>query len=190
MNQHNAIRMIAQKVADEEVKVSGPQLGGLVTNPRKRHKPLGGEMKRGTFGTIVTVSLFVAVVASSVIAQGRPQVRADIPFSFHVGTTVLPAGKYTLNRPASTNGMILVRSEKGGKAAYAISNNKESSSEPRNSRLVFRRYGDQYFLAQIWTKGDTAGVSFPVSKEEKKMINSRSDRLAMANVEEVTVNID
>jgi hypothetical protein len=148
-------------------------------------------MKRGTFRTIVTLSLFVAVVASSVTAQGRPQVRADIPFSFHVGSTVLPSGKYSINRPASTNGMVLVRSEKGGKSAYLISNNKESASEPKNSRLVFRRYGDQYFLAQLWTKGETSGVSFPVSKEEKKMINSRPDRhLAMADVEEVVVNID
>lgn len=189
---HNAIRMIAQKAADEEVLVSGTQSGGTETRPRQATKrPLGGEMKRGMFGTIVSLSLFVAVVVSSVVAQGRPQVRADIPFSFHAGNTVLPSGKYTINRPASTNGMILVRSEKGGKAAYVISNNKESANSPENSRLVFRRYGDQYFLAQLWTKGDTAGVSFPVSKEEKKMINSRSDRhLAMADVEEVVVNID
>jgi hypothetical protein len=147
-------------------------------------------MKREMLRTIVTSSLFVAVVASTVIAQSSPRLRADVPFSFHAGSTVLPSGKCTINRPSSTNGIVLVRSG-DRKAAYVISNNKEQGNAAENSRLVFRRYGDQYFLAQIWTKGETAGISFPVSKEEKKMMNSRADRhLAMAEAEEVTVNVD
>ena len=148
-------------------------------------------MKREALRTIITLSLFVAAVATTVFAQVRPQLRADIPFSFHVGSATLPSGKYTVNRPASTNGMLLVRSEKGGKSAYAISNNKEKGIEASNTRLVFRRYGDQYFLSQVWVKGETAGITIPVSKEEKKVINSRPDRhLAMAAAEEVTVNVD
>jgi hypothetical protein len=147
-------------------------------------------MKREMLRTIVTSSLFVAVVASTVIAQSSPRVRADIPFSFHAGSAVLPSGKCTISRPSSTNGMVLVRSG-DGKAAYVISNNKEQGNAAKNSRLVFRRYGDQYFLAQIWTKGESTGISFPVSKEEKKMINSRSDlHLTMADAEEVTIDVD
>jgi hypothetical protein len=148
-------------------------------------------MKREMLRTIVTSSLFVAVVASAVIAQSRPQLRADVPFSFHAGSAVLPSGKYTINRPASTNGMILVRAENGGKGAYVVSNNKEKGTAANASRLVFRRYGDQYFLAQVWTKGETAGVTFPMSNQEKKLINSRSDlHLTMADAEEVTINVD
>jgi hypothetical protein len=147
-------------------------------------------MKREMLRTIVTSSLFVAVVASTVIAQSSPRLRADVPFSFHAGSTVLPSGKCTINRPSSTNSMILVRSG-DRKAAYVMSNNKEKGNPAESSRLVFRRYGDQYFLAQIWTKGETAGLSFPVSKAEKKVMNSRADgHLAMAEAEEVTVNVD
>ena len=149
-------------------------------------------MKKNTVRTIVTLSLFVAVIASSAVAQGRPQLRADIPFSFHVAGATLPAGKYTINRPGSTNSMILVRSEKGGQAAYALSSNKQANKEPDSTKLVFRRYGDQYFLAQMWAKGEVAGISFPVTKAERKVINSRTDRhLAMADdTEEVTIALN
>ena len=149
-------------------------------------------MKKDNVRMIVTLTLFVAVVASSVIAQGRPQFRADIPVNFHVAGQTKPSGKYTLDRPTSTNGMVLVRSLNGGKAVYAISNGKQAKSTPENTKLVFRRYGDQYFLAQIWAKGDQAGILFPVTKEEKKVINSRPDRhLAKATeAEEITVLLD
>jgi len=33
--------------------------------------------------------------------------------------------------------------------------------------LVFHRYGDQYFLVQVWAAGATTGRQFPQSKSER-----------------------
>jgi hypothetical protein len=34
---------------------------------------------------------------------------------------------------------------------------------------VFRKYDDQYFLAQIWDGQSNTGIAFPQSKREKEL---------------------
>jgi hypothetical protein len=39
---------------------------------------------------------------------------------------------------------------------------------PKNkSSLVFHKYGDQYFLEQIWTSGEQEGTQVPESRSER-----------------------
>jgi hypothetical protein len=37
------------------------------------------------------------------------------------------------------------------------------------SKLVFNRYGDHYFLSQIWEAGDNAGRELMKSREERQL---------------------
>jgi hypothetical protein len=43
---------------------------------------------------------------------------------------------------------------------------KEPQSE---SKLVFNRYGNRYFLSQVWTAGSIRGRQLPISPREKEM---------------------
>jgi len=37
------------------------------------------------------------------------------------------------------------------------------------TKLIFHRYGDRYFLAQVWIAGNVRGREFPTSKHESEM---------------------
>lgn len=44
-----------------------------------------------------------------------------------------------------------------------------TSSKPVGARLVFNRYGEEYFLSQVWTDGGQLGRELPKSKRERSL---------------------
>jgi hypothetical protein len=57
--------------------------------------------------------------------------------------------------------------ELAGKAeSLVLGHSCESSKTPERSKLVFHRYGDRYFLAQIWVAGYNSGRELPKSRQE------------------------
>jgi len=42
--------------------------------------------------------------------------------------------------------------------------------------LVFDRYGDKYFLRQIWTAGETGGLECPKSRAEKESLEAKNNQ--------------
>jgi hypothetical protein len=54
-----------------------------------------------------------------------------------------------------------------------MGNHATSAVPSETSRLVFRRYGDQYFLAQIWMAGETSGHELPISRREAELAKNQ-----------------
>jgi hypothetical protein len=81
----------------------------------------------------------------------------------------------------------MVRNWKTKQGAGAIS---QDYQVPRGSKphLVFRRYGDQYFLAKVITY--TSGVELPKTKAEREAAKAKRDFITMKDAEPeiVTVN--
>jgi hypothetical protein len=139
------------------------------------------------------LSLLVAVAAVSVMAQVRARVTAQIPFAFSVANQTMPAGEYSIQSQAAANQSVLIRSNDSKAAVFALTQGKQGKRDSDKTKLVFRRYGNQYFLAQIWTKGDVMGTELPTSKSERQAMKSLSDgRLAKADTqpEVITVVVD
>ena len=107
------------------------------------------------FGTALAGA--VAVYAQSKI------VTADVPFSFYMGSTVMPDGAYRVSE-MSNGGVVALQTKNASKAITAFSVSGKSLDEP--ARLVFRRYGETYFLAQIWSGGSSPGRALPRSTRE------------------------
>ena len=150
-------------------------------------------MKNMISRNVVMLSLLVAVAAVSVMAQVRARVTAQIPFAFSVANQTMPAGEYSIQSHASANQSVLIRSNDNKAAVFALAQGKQGKRDSDKTKLVFRRYGSQYFLAQIWTKGDVMGTEFPTSKSERQVMKSLSDRrLAKADTEPevITVVVD
>jgi hypothetical protein len=47
--------------------------------------------------------------------------------------------------------------------------NATASQERKPARLVFHRYGNTYFLSQVWEGGDRTGRQLVISKQEIAM---------------------
>ena len=111
--------------------------------------------------------LSLMLVAGSALAQDR--VQADVPFSFTVSHTNMPAGEYTLSTVGSGNTLLI--QSKDRKTAQLVNNNRaEISSPSKTSKLVFHCYGkDQCFLYQIWVQGMKRGRELPKSGLENEI---------------------
>jgi biotin-(acetyl-CoA carboxylase) ligase len=123
-------------------------------------------IKRLTMLSLVSMFSLCAAVASA-NAQLSTPIKAKIPFDFNVGDKKLPAGEYTFSRlsAVSDNKVMLVL---GVGVGVLQSTYEAEVLTPKNkSTLVFHKYGDQYFLEQIWSGGEQAGSQVPESRSER-----------------------
>jgi hypothetical protein len=119
-------------------------------------------MKR--FAAIALVVLAGACTAGTLQAQSH-EVRANVPFDFAVGNKQLPAGHYTFF--TEPNETVVIRSTEY--KATILSRTEEGGSKGYLSRLVFDKYGDQYFLREIRCPSVAINVVIPPSKLEKQV---------------------
>jgi hypothetical protein len=108
----------------------------------------------------------ISLAAASVYAQQR--VKAQIPFSFHVGDSVLPSGSYTADTIAAGRALLL-KSADGKSSAMALSSSVQSPTGPTAAKLIFHGYGNEYFLFQIWTGGEDTGRELLKTRREKEL---------------------
>jgi hypothetical protein len=112
---------------------------------------------------LVLLSIASFVTAGRALAQNRA-VQATVPFDFIVGNKLLPSGSYTITSVSS--GIIQIQNY--DKHVTTLSTFSQDSHESRSGKLVFDKYGDQYFLAEILCPDAAVNVSFPSSKQKKR----------------------
>jgi hypothetical protein len=117
-----------------------------------------------------TLAVFViGLAAAGNIPAQSLRVQANIPFSFVVSGKTLPAGEYNVRRGTSPDTMIIRGVNHGEGAFTAFVPTTVPSARRGIARLVFHRYGDQYFLAQVWTRG-SQGDQIPPTRLERELI--------------------
>ncbi|MGB9106805.1 MAG: hypothetical protein WCC59_18770 [Terriglobales bacterium] len=103
---------------------------------------------------ILTLVLAAMVVLAVTLCPAPASAQVDarivnIPFNFHLNNTAYPAGKYELTYTGQPHWYLLRSADfKAGRLMYA--NNIEMASARSSPGLVFHRYGNVYFLAQVW----------------------------------------
>jgi hypothetical protein len=93
-------------------------------------------------------------------------VRVVIPFAFSIGDNKLSAGEYYIGPTGEK--AVAIRSVAGGLSVVALTNAVSDDRQVSSPKLVFHRYGDQYFLTQAWLRTSDEGREFFISKEESK----------------------
>jgi hypothetical protein len=120
--------------------------------------------------TMLTLVVGLALAAAVVSANGQSSqlVTADIPFDFVVADKTLPSGKYSVGTTTSGSQALKISSLDGKSSVIRLSNSATDTSAKRKARMVFHRYGQQYFLAQVWT-GDSYGRQLLQCKKERNL---------------------
>ena len=121
-------------------------------------------MKKQLFAVAILGLLMTTV---SAYAQ-TIRMNADVPFNFIVDRATLPAGEYTI-ASAGLGDALLIRDADGQVKKVALPNHCESLRPAGQTKLVFRKYGDRYFLSQVWIEGNTLGHEFPKSSRETEV---------------------
>jgi len=113
--------------------------------------------------TLALIAIANFAMAGTSFAQSD-SVRAKVPFAFTVGSVVLPAGTYTI-KPESEF-VISIRNHDRPVAALSTVI-QDSGKSPNGGKLVFHKYGGQYFLSEILCDSASMNLEIPTSKREK-----------------------
>jgi hypothetical protein len=143
-------------------------------------------MKKQAFRTITMLSFLLVLAAVSVNAQrlSDNSIAVNIPFDFAVGQTKLPAGKYTLRPialPSSYDRIVIQSADGRGDTSTVMTGPNRTSEVQKQSNLVFNRYGDQYFLSQVWLAGSDTGRDLFQSRNERNL--AKESKLARSKSE-------
>jgi hypothetical protein len=117
--------------------------------------------------TLVAWLMVPATQAQSIM------LKADIPFDFLVGDKRLPSGQYHVKslNPVLTE----IQSKDARSTAIALTTGMQAAKISDVGKLVFNRYGDQYFLSKIWVPSSDTGRQLPKSRFEREVAQRLSN---------------
>jgi hypothetical protein len=124
-------------------------------------------MKKQLLAFVGVLSLLLA--AGSAFAQSDNEIRANVPFDFVVGKTTLPSGNYQIVKLSMTSEHVAIQGTNTKAAMIAYAGPQEVRQPSNRTKLVFHRYGDRYFLSQIWVEGSNRMRTLPKSELEKEV---------------------
>ena len=123
------------------------------------------------FRSALLAALAFTPLTASLHAQVADRVQVNIPFDFQDGAKTLPAGIYTLTM--QSNNLLIVRgAHDGGLVLSRVEGT--SSNTPNTGKVVFQRYGDKYFLREVWQANEPSHTICIPSNAEKQASKAQS----------------
>ena len=137
-------------------------------------------MEKHLFRIAQVLSLCILLAASVASAQDRP-ILVQIPFDFVAMHKLFPAGEYTV-RSNLSDSTVLIKSADQKQALFVLTYGVQASRIQEVPKLVFNRYGERYFLSEVWSDGTSLGRALPKPPAERSM----AKRAAVNRVEILT----
>ena len=149
--------------------------GGSIRSVTPKRRKVGSMKKQILWIPLILMTMF-ALAAVSTRAQTKNGVRGNVPFDFIVGDKTIPAGLITAyGVSADSTGVLSIRNVAQTKQAMRVGRSLPGGDDSRQCKLVFHRYGNRYYLAQIWIPGYPA---WEVMKSKQEQSIEREMRLA------------
>jgi len=123
-------------------------------------------MHKYAYQVLTALTLVAWLMVPATHAQSI-MLKADIPFNFVVGDTQLQSGEYHVKqlRP----GVIQLQGKVTRSSAIVMTTGVQTGKISDVGKLVFNRYGDQYFLSRIWEPSSITGRQLPKSRLEREV---------------------
>lgn len=123
-------------------------------------------MKRIT--AIALLAIANLAMAGTSFAQ-TSAVQAKVPFDFTVGNKLLPAGTYQIRSQSGSGTTIVIKNHDKPISAIALVN-PDGARSKTGGKLIFHKYGDQYFLSEVLCDSADMNVALHPSKTEKRVL--------------------
>jgi len=125
-------------------------------------------MKRTIAIALFSIASLFTIGSAS--AQDRV-VQATVPFDFTVGGQLLPANTYTIT--SLQHGLVTIQSVDKRNTASTVTSYADRQLAS-GGKLVFAKYGDQYFLHEVLCPAALINVDLPTSKLEQRARRQRA----------------
>jgi hypothetical protein len=130
---------------------------------------------------LVAVAMMVVIgLAVPVFAQHSGPVKVKVPFNFVIENERFKAGDYTIEKVA--NGRLRIQDASGNVSATVLAIPTQGKATVEQGRLVFHRYGSEYFLAKIWTPGLEVGWDLMQGKLETELARRKTPPVQVATL--------
>lgn len=141
-------------------------------------------MKKHGYTSFLIWGLLIGLAATT--AQAQSKMKVNVPFDFTIGDRLLAAGEYTVQpaSPYSNSQVLMFRDGDGASRALTMSIRIEPNSKVTQSKLVFHRYGESYFLSQVWLNAGDAGSEIRAGSHERELAKSGTARTLVAVLSE------
>jgi hypothetical protein len=125
---------------------------------------------------IALSGLLVLLTFSSALGQSDRTI-IHIPFNFTVGEKAFSAGKYIVERNKKDSDTVwVIRHKDNSGKAMLLTRPVRANDTQEETRLVFHRYDDLYFLTEFWTVGSATGREIQISNREKALDKALSQK--------------
>lgn len=115
----------------------------------------------------IAVIAMTLLAASAALAQSPGDVVVNVPFTFVVGTHQMQPGRYVVG--PMTQGILRIYDTAVTRNQLMFPVNSAQSNTRTGAKLVFHRYGDTYFLSEVWNGDGEFGKQLLKSKAEKEI---------------------
>jgi hypothetical protein len=151
------------RISWRSTKRSQEKVSQVAEPARKTEAP----MKKRLF--VMTSLLVLSILAASRVARAQENMVVNVPFAFVAGQAALPAGEYRINISFGSPSLLLTPVDNPGASAIVVTMPTQANEPSSDSKLVFHRYGNRYFLSECWRAGSSSGRQLRKSEREKEI---------------------
>jgi len=128
-------------------------------------------VKRNLFSLAMSLGLLMSAAAQAQTTH----LKVTVPFEFTAGNVHLPAGNYQVDAMGPWGGPTLSVHNVNSKAGSVVLSNSCRSQKPTTKdKLVFYRYGHEYFLAEVWNRNSFAGSQIKINPRQAELAKNQS----------------
>jgi hypothetical protein len=137
-------------------------------------------MKTVTRTIALATLVTIVFLSQTVIAQtGQNSAKVDVPFAFNYGTQHFPSGVYTLSM--ENPNILSLRS--GNRSAWTMIQKGSDPAQHKSAYVVFRSYGDRYFLTEYISANGSIASVFESAAERRAARDFAANRLTPGHVQ-------
>ena len=116
---------------------------------------------------VVTLVALSGIAAAQLHSDSR--IVTQVPFEFAVGNRIVPAGECVVQIATMDGNTLSIRSTGTKVNLFAATSRDEGKQNAPQYTLVFKRYGDSYFLSGIRLQGSKIQYRLYESKGEAEL---------------------
>ena len=113
--------------------------------------------------------LMLCSLVATQVARAQEPLIVNIPFAFTAGEASLPAGEYRVQKMDVNNAVLLLRCGDPKASAFVMTIGTQGKKQQEESKLVFNRYNNHYFLSQVWVAGHSTGRELRKTAREREI---------------------
>ena len=134
-------------------------------------------MKR-QFLFLIAVAIFASALTTNASGQSVKTVKVNVKFDFQIRDRTYPAGEYRIQSIGNQPDNILqIRSVSDSTKSQFIATNHSTTGLTQVPKLVFAKYGGNYFLTDIVLESGQWGYSVRASRAQRESERQLATRI-------------